>query len=150
MSSLTEAVAWSGTDAMLCLFVAWSSPAPAVVVPPSGTAQPRMVRTYEPQDDESVLGGRSIWEIDLIFNDVPEDIEPVVGGWPQSAIEAGGLVAWFGFEGSFDFEHILTADVAEQIYGVAVPGAVTLATDDRVRVSDSWTEQLEVARRALR
>lgn len=149
MSSLEDALTWSGTEAALCLFMVWPDRCNVGIRPPEGVTQPRVVRTYELQDGDSVLGGKSTTEIDLIFSDVPEDIDAVVEGWLRSSIREGAQIAWFGFEGSFDFGHILSADIANQIYGVAYGSVVVLATDDQVRVSGDWADQLGIARQAL-
>lgn len=149
MTTLREAVSWSGTDVVLSLFVVWPIGGSGEIVPPSAPAQPRLVRTYDLQDEGGVLRGRRTSEIDLVFDDVPEDLDRLVEAWLTSSIRSGGAVAWFAFEGSFDFGHILTADVADQVYGVACPDFIALATDDQRRISEAWTRQLAVARRAL-
>lgn len=149
VTTLRAAISWSGTDVVLSLFVVWAIGANGEVVPPSEPTQPRLVRTYALEDEGEILGGRRTSEIDLIFDDVPEDLDRLVEAWLTSSIRSGGAVAWFGFEGSFDFEHILTADVSDQVYGVAVPDFIALAMDDKRRTSDAWASQLADARRTL-
>ena len=62
----------------------------------------------------------------------------------------GVVVAWFGFEGSFDFEHILHPDIVSHVYAVAAGEAVRLALDDEYRASDDWRRLLtELRRRVL-
>jgi hypothetical protein len=80
VSSLRAAISWSGTNVTLCLFVVWPARDQVEIAPPAATTQPRMVRTYQLQDEESVLGQKSISELDLIFDDVPDDIDAVVEG----------------------------------------------------------------------
>ncbi|GAA4985222.1 hypothetical protein GCM10023334_115970 [Nonomuraea thailandensis] len=51
------------------------------------------------------------------------------------------MVAWLGFEGSFHFDHLLTADGAHQIYGVCSGGGPPeLALEDEERRGERWRE----------
>lgn len=54
------------------------------------------------------LAVRSCREYDLIYDEVPRDLDSILAARIAAAILAGADLAWFGFEGSFDFEHILT------------------------------------------
>ena len=115
VSRLSSAISWSGTDVVLSLFVVWATGERGEIVQPMATAQPRTTRSYELEDVDEFLGGKSASEIDLIFDAVPRRIfSLLIHAWLTAAIRAGGVVAWFGFEGSFDFQHILTADVANR------------------------------------
>ena len=149
MSTLNAAISWSGTDVMLSLFVIWSAGERGEVSAPSAVSQPRSSRTYQLEDVDDILRGKRISETDLRFDAVPPDLDRLLEVWLTTAIRAGGAVAWFGFEGSFSFEHLLTPDVAELVYGVAGPNFVALATNDHVRASRSWLSQLAAARLTL-
>jgi hypothetical protein len=149
VTTLRAAISWSGTDVVLSLFVVWAIGGSGEIVPPSALTQPRLVRTYDLEDEADVLEGRRTSEFDLIFDDVPKDLDRLVEAWLVASIRSGGAVAWFGLEGSFDFEHLLADDVANQVYGVAGPDFIALATDDQLRRSDAWASRLAVARRAL-
>lgn len=141
MDRLRSAVAWSGTDVTLSMFVV--SRHPAVTLPePVGTARPHHVRTYELEDEDDVLGGRGVHEYDLVWQDIPAGLHQIVTAWLVAALEHGAVVAWFGFEGSFDFDHLLHPDIAGQIYAVAVGESVKLALDDEYRLSDDWRDLL--------
>ena len=73
---------------------------------------------------------------------LPADLESVITAWLGASIKAGAAVAWFAFEGSFDFGHILTADVASQVYAVGDERGYELALDADVRHSRGWAREL--------
>jgi hypothetical protein len=149
VSRLAQALSWSGKDVTMSLFVvAHGDPAPAVQ-PPSDSTRPLRTRQYRLVDDAARLDGRSVCEIDLVFDEVPVDLEGVVRGWLRAAVAAGGIVAWFGFEGSFDFEHVLTDDTASQVFAFADRQSEHLAIDDRYRDSQAWAAEVTRARIAL-
>ncbi|MEU0094888.1 hypothetical protein [Kribbella sp. NPDC006257] len=143
MSELVEAITWLGTEAVLCLFVvgdaAVVSQAPVV----SGVEAPRVVKSYYLDDPDARLGGRVVYEHDLVFSAVPANLESLVRTWLDAAVDAGAELAWFAFEGSFHFDHLLTPDVADQVYGIADASGLATALDDAHRASDLWTRALE-------
>ena len=53
-----------------------------------------------------------------------------VSGALRRAIECGAVVAWFGFEGSFDFDHLLTEGISAQVYAFAGSSEVAVSTDE--------------------
>jgi hypothetical protein len=148
VTTLGAALSWSGFEVTLSLFVVWAGDK-SELVPPSTSTTPRLVRGYDLVDEGGLLDGRATSEFDLVFDSAPADLNQVVEAWLTTAIRAGGLLAWFGFEGSFSFEHLLTADVADQVYGIAAPDLIALATDDSHRMSDGWATELAAARRML-
>ncbi len=149
MIRLLEALSWSGSDATLILFTVWSSDSGGPVsVHGSGTV-PLAGKPYRLEDPERRLGSREVYEYDLVFDSVPHDIERVVTSWLAAVIDAGAEVGWFAFEGSFDFGHLLTDDVARQVFAVADRRALSLALDDERREGREWTEELEVVRDRL-
>lgn len=148
MTDLKAAISWSGSDVTLSLFVLWRTGEVGEVLP-CLTVSPRVVRRYELEDAGGVLSGKAASEIDVVFDVLPAELDSVVWAWLDASVRSGAVVAWFGVEGSFDFEHILTVDVADQIYGVAVPDFIALATDDQFRLSAGWLDRLAFARQAL-
>ena len=134
---------------MLSLFVVWAAADRSELVVSPAPTPPRLVRSYDLPDERGYLNGRATSEFDLIFDSVPADLDQVVEAWLIAATRAGGLLAWFGFEGSFSFEYLLTAEVADQIYGVAGQDFIVLATADDHRTGDGWVDELAVARREL-
>ena len=46
-------------------------------------------------------------------------------------------MAWFGFEGSFDFRYLLTAEISNQIYAVIDSEGVAIASDSMLS-SNAW------------
>jgi hypothetical protein len=78
--------------------------------------------TYELEDETLVLGGRNTYEYDSEFRRPPREL----AGTLRTVLLAPGQTAirgaWRGLHGSFSFEHLLTDDVAYQIYGLRLPG----------------------------
>lgn len=81
MSRLHDVVSWSGTDATLIIFVGWrAGHGPALPPLGSGTA-PQSVRTYPLEDLEHRLTDTELYEYDLVFAQLPDDLETVVRAW---------------------------------------------------------------------
>ena len=147
---LHDAVSWSGTDVTLILFVGWESGhGPALPPAESGTA-PGAYRTHPLEDLDHRLPDTELYEYDLVFDRLPTDLSTVVTAWLTAVRDGGSKVAWFAFEGSFDFEHLLTADIAPQVFGIADPSGVQLALEDDRRQSSEWVSVVERAGGVLR
>lgn len=149
MSRLAEAITWLGSETVLSLFVAGA--VESVNSPPrlSGPVAPRETRSYHLDDPDRRLGSREAYEHDLIFDRVPGDLELVVMSCLRSAIDGGAQVAWFAFEGSFHFDHLLTRDIAQQIYAVADRDGIHLALGDALRTGQTWALKIEAVRTRL-
>lgn len=111
---------------------------------------PPHVRTYVLPDEAGVLDeGGSVHEYDLTWTELPDDLPGIVRRCIESALRQGSPAVWFGFEGSFDFEHLLSRDIAEQIYAVGSADGVELALADEHRGSERWRERLDAVRQSL-
>ena len=148
MGTIRDAITWSGSDAMLSVFVVTAARAPlqldwSVAKPP-----PIRVRTYPMEDVEGVLGDRTVHEHDAVFTDVPDELEAVLESLSTKAIEDGASAVWLGFEGSFSFDFLLSPEIAAQIYAVADADGVAVARDVDLR-SDAWATRVAQARRRL-
>lgn len=148
MDRLRAALSWSGTSATVSLFVVTPrGPAPEfelAVLP----ANPRL-ESFDLDDDAGVLGGLHMYEYDLVWSDLPSDLEGAIQASLEWALRTGALLAWCAFEGSFDFDYLLHPDVAEQVYGVAAGEAIRLALDDDFRSSEQWKRLLLDLRQLL-
>jgi hypothetical protein len=149
MSRLVDAISWSGRDVILSLFMAFPSGATLNVLAPAAITEARSIRQYDLEDPDHHLSGHSCREYDLIYDDVPPDIESIIGSWIVAAIAAGADFAWFGFEGSFDLEHILTGDVADQLFAVGTKEGIELALEDEQREGPGWTSFITSTRDRL-
>jgi len=146
MSRLSEAVSWSGVDVSLILFVVWGFD-PGSSAPTGGSSSlPRDVKIYRLEDPERRLGARELYEYDLVFDELPPDFDQIVTSWLRAALEAGAEAAWFAFEGSFDFEHLLTADIANQVFALADANGIFLALEDGRREGRAWLDVVEAVR----
>ncbi len=61
---------------------------------------------------------------------------------PPRGHRARAFAAWCAFEGSFSFDHLLSADVAKQVYAAADAAGAHLAIDDRTRYSAEWSDRV--------
>ncbi len=101
-------------------------------------------------DDAEVRPNHHVYEYDLTWSEVPDDLEEVVTTCLAMAEADGAPVAWFGFEGSFHFDYLFHPEIADQVYAVFEGGSVRLALDDEVRASPEWRELIgEVRNRVL-
>jgi hypothetical protein len=136
MCTIYKSLAWAGSDVTLSMFTvsdAKNEPELDLSVEPS----PIAVRRYALEDEDRVLSGQSVVEYDLVFRDVPSDLNGVIRQCFRVACSAGVRVAWFGFEGSFDFQFLLTKEIANQIYAVSDSHGVSIASDEMLS-SESW------------
>jgi hypothetical protein len=149
MDVFRSAVSWSGSDVTMSMFVVSSRSA----APPldSGELGADQIRTYELEDDDRRLSGRHVYEYDLTWKHFPPHPERVIFDSLVSALRHGAVVAWFGFEGSFDYDYLLHPEIARQLYAVAAGEAVRLALDDDFRAGEDWRQLLaELRSRVLR
>jgi len=150
MSRVVEAMSWSGSGVTLSLFAVFETLPPADWDASVGSVVPRRRRMMILEDEERVLTSGAVVAYDLEFAAVPADLARYLREILTRVIRVGARVAWFGFEGSFDYQHLLTADIADQIYGVASSaGQLWLALDDATISSPEWRESLEQLRRQL-
>ncbi|WP_247046020.1 hypothetical protein [Arthrobacter rhizosphaerae] len=111
--------------------------------------EPEAVRAYFLEDIDGLIHGRQCHEYDLIFDRVPSDLDSVLVSWIKSVIAAGAELAWFAFDGSFDFNHILTEDVARQVFAVGTNQGIELAVEDEYRRGSDWADRLSDVRDQL-
>jgi hypothetical protein len=150
MTRVLDAIAWSGSGISLSLFAVFPVLPPPSWDPNVGSASPR-VRMLVLDDDARVLPSGAVVEYDLGFAGVPSDLANYLRECLKRVLRAGARVAWFGFEGSFDCEHVLTEDIADQIYAVGTAtGQLWLALDDATILSPEWRESLALLRSQLR
>lgn len=147
MKRLKNALAWNGTNVTMSMFIISPDREPPPLA--LGSLIPRTVKTYELSDEDNVVGSHNLFEYDLIWDELPEPIEGIVTTAIKDAIRKGAILAWFGFEGSFDFHYILHPEIARQVYAVANPESVWLAIDDDVRSGLRWQQTLAELRAKL-
>lgn len=148
MGIIRDAIKWSGSGATLSMFVITSSEEPPPLDLVDDACRPAHVRTYALEDAAAVLRGRHMFEYDAEFSDVPRDLAAYVESCLRKARKYGAVAAWFGFEGSFDFEHLLAPEIASQVYAVADADGVMVASDDDIK-SEEWRARIAAARRCV-
>lgn len=139
---------WGPDELVLSLWVVSESPIRLETRVPPTVSAPDEVRRYEMLQmvEGEFLSDRLCCEYDLLFNEEPPDLEDVIKAWAQAALDAGAEVVWFGAEGSFHFDNILTRAVAPNIYAVGTAEGIWLGvTADDVSGTDrpEWAEKLE-------
>ncbi len=145
---LREALVSSGSGAELNLYVVMdASHEAASVTQPVGVITPGRSVRFPLRDENGVLGTGAIIEYDYYYDRIPEPLVLELSTILSNAIANGSTVAWLGLEGSFDFEYLLAAEVAAQVYGVATSrGELHVAIDDGFRSSAHWSEILRLVR----
>lgn len=149
MTGLAEMVEWGGGGrVLLSLFVVMPAAAEPVWSMSVCGVTPAEVREYrlEPPVEDAAF---AVFEVDARFCSVPDPLVGYVAGCLSMALANGALVAWFGFEGSFSFDHLLTADVASQVYGVGDGSGLGLVAHSDQLGSEDWIHRVAVARRYL-
>ena len=149
MQGLTDALSWSGNAATLILFAAFPDHISPSYRQPMNATQPEAIRTYVLEDPDDLLPGRRCQEYDMVFDRIPPDLEFTVTSWIEAVITAGADFGWFAFEGSFNFNNILTEDVAQQIFAVGTSQGIELALEDHFRRGPVWAARLRQTRAQL-
>ena len=152
MSSLKDAITWSG-PAVVILFTIGR------VESPLGDAEfdiagmrPDEVERYE-MSSEPRERGAAVLEYDLTFGedrlDDPEFPGRLRECLRRAAAHADGI-AWLTFEGAFHFDHLLTDDIAGQVYGYCVAGGEPVVVWDYGTLkSERWKREIGDVRSAL-
>jgi len=149
MSRVTDALAWRGSGFIVSLFLVSRSAEPPDLDFVTSEVSLSSVRNYELERDDRDRDDPYVYEYDLYLEELPVNLEAFLSECLRRACEKG-LVAWLGFEGSFDFGHLLTAEVADQTYGVCVAGSLpAIAIDDDILTGTVWPLTLGDARRNL-
>jgi hypothetical protein len=148
MGSIPDALEWSGSGATISLFLVTEASTPPAL-DADFKIQPPRSRTYHLEDEGARLPGRNVFEYDFVFSGLPPDYESTFCGLLDSARRAGALVAWLGFEGSFDFEFLLSPEIANQVYGLVDSEGVAIADDATLHSAD-WRERVVRAGDRLR
>ncbi len=149
MGTIADALEWSGSGATLSMFVV--SNVPLLLEPAKFLLEPPPIRTrvYVLDDDDGVLPGRGVVEYDFCYTRVPRNLETLLTRSLHAARAAGADVAWFGFEGSFHFGHLLSPDIASQIYAIGDAEGLALATDASLS-SNEWRDRIARAGERVR
>lgn len=146
MTRFADAVAWAGSESVLNIFLLGG---PVMVSVPADLTQPASVEMYPLERDSD---DEDLWppcrEVDLTYPTLPHDVEQILTRVTGAAVAGGAVVAWAAFEGSFSFDHLLTADIANQVYAVADTRGAAVAVDDQARASAAWADRVAQARAA--
>ena len=111
---------------------------------------PREVRSFNLEDDYHVLARFRMIEYDIELDHLPDPLGSYLEGCLRIACCGGAVAAWLGFEGSFSFEHLLTSDSADKLYGLCGPDQPPrVVLDLRELDSDAWRSAVTQLRRAL-
>lgn len=149
MGTVTDALLWSGSGATLSLFLIAKSELVPQLELSWKEYRPTRVRTYSLEDAAGVLGGRRVIEYDAVFDKLPPDLDRYLTCCLHEAMSHSAEAAWFGFEGSFDFECLLAPEIAPQIYALADSEGVAVAVEGDVLGSDAWRERVVEARNRI-
>lgn len=149
MGTIYDALTWSGSDAMLSMFIVIRGQEAPSLEMATERSTPTRVNRFWMEDELGILcGGCAVFEYDAEFADVPDDLEAYLEVCLREAIGHGAIVAWFAFEGSFHFEHLLTPEIAGQVYAVADNAGIAITNDAQLK-SEGWRARVAEARQWL-
>lgn len=125
MSRVREALHWDGFNPRVSLFLV-SGGDTEIDFSQAWEDRPRQVELYRLVEDSDPGRIRVVHEYDFDFDTLPVDLTPQLQACLSTACRAAGSVAWLAFEGSFHFDHLLTDDIADQVYGLCAHGDAPL------------------------
>ncbi len=151
MGRFLKALCWDDDETVISLFAAAPSAEPFDLAFDIDGCSPDRIATYHLEDDERVLTDLQVIEYDLSFSALPAPLAPYLEACLEQVCVRGARVAWLGFEGSFDYDRLLTDSVARMLYGVAAQGQPTvLMLDDDLRAGSAWPRILDSYRSKLK
>jgi len=134
-----DAISWSGSGVTISVFALIDCGATPDFTMKSSYS-PR-VRSYVLERDGAEVELPEVIEYDLNFSSPPVGIGLYLESCLVSACDAGAAVAWLAFEGSFSYDHLLTHEVADQVYGVCARGErAHIVLDDDKLVGQEWRD----------
>lgn len=139
MGIIADALAWEGSKTTLSLFII-AKEQPLSEFNNSSIFASLCAKSYVLEDDGGSLY-KSVLEYDFILDKMPPNLDKILEKCLCDALSAGADVAWFAFEGSFDFQYILTAETANQTYAVGDAFGVCVASDS-ILMSKAWRERI--------
>ena len=145
MTTIRQSLMWSGSGAVLSMFVVTSVEIAPALRMGDDLRRPERVRSFRLEAPPGVLPGRHVVAYDAAFATVPEPLSSYLEHCLREAVHRGAEIAWFGFEGSFHFDHLLTSDIADQVYAIADRRDL-LVVADAMRRSDEWAERVVAMR----
>lgn len=149
MNDVLDALYWNGSEAMISLYLLTDRDSPPELDFSTESCSPDEVRPFTLEDEDGVIGQLNLFTYDLVFTVLPPEAPAYLDEVLRRASEAGRM-AWLGFEGHFHFDHLMTDDVASQIYGVCRNGGTPhVVLDQRELVDAAWIETIRRHRRML-
>ncbi|WP_344971879.1 hypothetical protein [Salinactinospora qingdaonensis] len=147
MSQVLENLRWDGITPRVSMFVVTESArAPKLEFDIKGT-KPKKTKVFHLEDEDETLQGVNIFEYDLTFDTLPTDPLQYLKSCLRQACIKGGNLAWLGFEGSFHYDHLLTDEIAEEIYGICGENEEPIVILDEEELHKaSWKETLQIYR----
>jgi hypothetical protein len=149
MKRLIDALSWTGIGATLIMFAVFADSDLPALRASTAQPQPESVSTFLLEDPGRNLGGWFVGEYDLVFPTVPDNLEELLMRWMQAGLDEGARTVWFAYEGSFHFEHLLTSEIADQVYAAGDAKHLAVALDDDYRQSEGWARKLGEVRAGL-
>lgn len=144
-----DAIDWMRAGPEILVYLTHARGTEPHVVPPTGVTAPSKAFPFALVDEDGEwLPDHGCTVVGVRFATTPADVDAVVRGWLEAALDAGALFAWCAFDASFDFRHILDPDAADSVYAVAIPGRIVLALDDDERRSTRWAQTLRELRQS--
>jgi hypothetical protein len=149
---INDAICWDGVYATLGMYVVYNDPSRNGALSfESGDISPvKAVKPFVLEDEAQILGGRTLVYYEVKLRAIPTDLQNYLQFCIRQAFQRRAVFLWFAFDGAFDFDHILTDDVANQIYCVVGPDEVFMAAlNDSLLLSDEWKSIISSKRSEL-
>ena len=152
MGRVINALNWDGVYTTIGLYSAFPTEYSPKGIDFSyqGISPRKVVHPYLLEDEDNVLNGNILVLFEMQLNVVPDDLEGYLRQCLSKVAIEGAQFSWLAFDGSFDFEHIFTKDIADQIYGFQFgsESPMVVLSDEQLR-SDDWLENIRSIRDRL-
>jgi hypothetical protein len=151
MSRVIDAICWGGVCCTLDMYVVFQNKSNDWYAAKKfclDSIRPiNYVKPFELEDEIGVINGKYLFLYEIKLAVVPDKLDGYLRWCLVCASKNGADCCWFGFDGSFDFEHFLTKDIADQVYAICGnDGNPKIALDDDILLSGEWRETISKVR----
>ncbi|WP_329376637.1 hypothetical protein OG625_03810 [Streptomyces sp. NBC_01351] len=145
-----ETLCWRGPASVNVFVVgAGNTPLPAEAFHLAGLVPDDML-PFVLMEQPAAVEPFGLISYDLDFEDTSLDLREYTRAALARLCEDHRAVAWAGFEGSIHYDHLLTDEVARQIYGYCASGTEPVIEWDLATLrTERWRRRLTEARAAL-
>ncbi len=152
MSIVEDCISWDGCYAEILLYALFVKDVDVIEIDLAldGYTPVKPIIPFELVDEIGRLNQSKLVLYSITLSDFPDSFDAYLKECFCRLSQAGAIAFWAMFEGGFHFDHLLTSDIAKQIYGIGIGSTQTkLALSDDEITSATWEKDVGRFRKTL-